>query len=691
MLQIQSPFQQLFDTNGSPLDDGYVYIGTANANPETSPIAIYWDDAGTIPAAQPLRTLNGYIVRSGTPARVYTALEDFSMTVKDKQGRVVFSVLDATSDSNLTTALASSSGSSLVGFLQAGTGAVARTVQSKLRDVVSVKDFGAVGDGVTDDTAAIQAALNSGAETINVPDGIYISQALTVPTGVTLQGLGKPTLKLKNGTFLAGGNFISGASVSGINLRNLTVDANRQNQTGSVFGIYFNAAAHTEIRACTITNATYGICVNNATNVIVTDNLVKNGIFTGILFTLGSTSDESYAIIVSNNVVQNVVSDGTASCDGKGIVIYGKTGPLAVNYKNITNVVVANNICHTNGVSGITLIAVNDFVVTGNNCYSNKQNTNIGNGICISEACVNGSVSNNICYDNYDAGILLDVVSQDGRRFDFGRLTVSGNSCYDNQIAGVKVNSMPYSTLSGNVCSANIWGIFISLGAYYNITGNILTDNTQNGIRLAGLAGPTGEEQKHVTITDNILESNCSSAGSTNYAIYAVYFDVLKIHNNNFISNTTDLNIASSTTNVSLVNNRFTGVVNITAGASIVNWDDQFRNTASSFTSADFGGEGKDYITLAADFTLQHFGLEFVPLLASTNRTSSVTTAIANGYKGQYLRVINYSTPTITIKHNANTKNIGAADVVLSLSETAEYYFDGDDWVQIVAKVSTSR
>jgi hypothetical protein len=46
------------------------------------------------------------------------------------------------------------------GFIQAGTGAVQRTVESKLQDVVSVKDFGAVGDGVANDTAAIQAALN---------------------------------------------------------------------------------------------------------------------------------------------------------------------------------------------------------------------------------------------------------------------------------------------------------------------------------------------------------------------------------------------------------------------------------------------------------------------------------------------------------------------------------------------------
>jgi len=85
---------------------------------------------------------------------------------------------------------AAGNGASLVGFVQAGTGAVARTVQDKSRERISVKDFGAVGDGVTNDTAAIAAALlaaQSAKRDLYFPSGTYLSDPQTVTFANFLQ------------------------------------------------------------------------------------------------------------------------------------------------------------------------------------------------------------------------------------------------------------------------------------------------------------------------------------------------------------------------------------------------------------------------------------------------------------------------------------------------------------------------
>lgn len=149
MSAITPPFPIFTDLDGQPLEAGYIWIGVENLPPQTNSQTVYWDEALTQPAAQPIRTQGGYPVNSGTPARLYIG-SAYSILVQERRGMLVYS--------NPSTEVLI--GSDIVTFTQAGAGAVTRTAQSKMRDVVSVKDFGAVGDGVADDTAAIQAAAN---------------------------------------------------------------------------------------------------------------------------------------------------------------------------------------------------------------------------------------------------------------------------------------------------------------------------------------------------------------------------------------------------------------------------------------------------------------------------------------------------------------------------------------------------
>jgi hypothetical protein len=150
MLATETPFPQYFGLNGDPLDDGYLYFGAVGQNPEASPVTVYWDSAGTQPAAQPIRTKNGYTVRAGTPAVVY-ASADYSLAVRDRRKRLVFYAQNsaefsnsASTNASLTafiSSLAASAGSALVGFIQAAAGAIARTLQDKGREIVTPLDF----------------------------------------------------------------------------------------------------------------------------------------------------------------------------------------------------------------------------------------------------------------------------------------------------------------------------------------------------------------------------------------------------------------------------------------------------------------------------------------------------------------------------------------------------------------------
>jgi hypothetical protein len=90
MQRLQYPFPVFFDQAGALLDAGKVYIGTSKADPETSPITVYFDIAGTIPATQPIRTRGGVPVNdSGAPTIIYVSATDYSMRVRDAAGNQI--------------------------------------------------------------------------------------------------------------------------------------------------------------------------------------------------------------------------------------------------------------------------------------------------------------------------------------------------------------------------------------------------------------------------------------------------------------------------------------------------------------------------------------------------------------------------------------------------------------------------
>jgi hypothetical protein len=169
-LSIQPTYPIFTDIDGQPLEDGYVWIGVANLAPIVNPITVYWDAALTIPAAQPIRTRGGYPMNSGTPARLYVN-SDYSIQVQNKNGSVVYSAPTATERYNEI--VISGMNAEDVVYDPPFTGATSTNVEAKLSEQVSIKDFGAIGNGVTNCSTAILNALQSGAEFVYVPPGTY--------------------------------------------------------------------------------------------------------------------------------------------------------------------------------------------------------------------------------------------------------------------------------------------------------------------------------------------------------------------------------------------------------------------------------------------------------------------------------------------------------------------------------------
>tara|TARA_R110001599_G_scaffold91984_6_gene241435 strand:+ start:9956 stop:11905 length:1950 start_codon:yes stop_codon:yes gene_type:complete len=228
-----------------------------------------------------------------------------------------------------------------VTYTATGTGAVGRTVQSRLTESISVKDFGAKGDGTTDDTAAIQAAIDyvNGTGTygtVEIPpsSGAYIFTAIVNKTKVTLKGTGG-ILKFKDNTATNSGvSYYPIGNLTGTEVvyDGLIVDGNASNNTQFVVCDNITCTGEGSIvRNCTLLDAPdSGIMFSAATHGQCINNYIKGGTDSGIYVNNSSeSSDLIVGAIVSGNVIQGHPYGG--------ISIKRSAGYIAVTNNTIDN------------------------------------------------------------------------------------------------------------------------------------------------------------------------------------------------------------------------------------------------------------------------------------------------------------------------------------------------------------------
>jgi hypothetical protein len=206
---------QFFDNNGAPLSGGLIYTYLAGT---TTPAVTYTSSLGVTPHSNPI--VLDAAGRIATGEIWLTSSTDYKFVTKTSVGVQLGSYDNIPSINDFTsvyTGLANTSnpalGDALVGFRQSNASgnlanAIGRTVHTKLQESVSVKDFGAVGDGSNDDTSAFISAIASvtasGAR-LYVPEGTYlITATLTIGGFVNIYGDG-----ILNTLIKASGNFSS--------------------------------------------------------------------------------------------------------------------------------------------------------------------------------------------------------------------------------------------------------------------------------------------------------------------------------------------------------------------------------------------------------------------------------------------------------------------------------------------------
>jgi hypothetical protein len=424
---------RVIDANGIA-DGAAIYVYQSGG---TTPVPLFSDVGYGTPVSNP------YVVTSGAlvPALFTNYEGDIRVRIVSSKG-VVVSDDDPYGSIVLSSDLSGNEigqGSDLVAFKPPLEGAVATTVTEKLAEFVSVKDFGAVGDGSADDTAAIQAALDTG-KNVLIPDGIFLlSGNLTPQSNQRIFGTGPNSVLKLNGAVASGVFDAVGteeAPLRRIELSDFTIEGD-----------------------CTFSGGFPSINNGDAIDFQFTDECR----FTRLII----KGFNANGIAVANGS-WNIVSDCDVESCGQSIAFYSNAISPEGN-QIIGNRVRSNgryNAVHLEGSAGAP---------------------ELGEG-----AVIGTIVSGNFVSDSYGHGINIEVAP---RTVCIGNTVLrSGPGEEEGLDVGIFVYASPFSVIVGNVSADNhSYGIIIAAGSNNcSVSANTTFDNDGGSLLITDSVRPGG-------------------------------------------------------------------------------------------------------------------------------------------------------------------------------------------------------
>lgn len=350
----------------------------------------------------------------------------------------------------------------------------------KLRDIADAKDpaFGAVADGVTLDTTALNSAIVAGAAAdvaVYLSGGTYFTETLNGASGMTLRGNGA-TVKFKDDGTAASRTLYLNA-VDDIDVGGLTFTSDATART-AVYGlIRAEGCARVKIHGNKfLVSPSTAVYFANCTDSVIDGNIVGDG--TSSTFADGiHVNRQSSRVTVTNNILRGTGDDAIAIVSNKDVATYTQN----------TDILVSNNQIYQSAGGGIT-VQGGDRVTVSANIIRGSTN----NGILADftpTATYNGGADCVISANNINgAGISCIRVGQ----LDGG--TVTGNIGIGATNEGIElVNQSKNVTVVGNRCKGNgDYGLYEEAGSGPNVfVANVLTGNTTGGKLINGGTGST--------------------------------------------------------------------------------------------------------------------------------------------------------------------------------------------------------